>query len=331
MQSASLLQNSGWTFIEKLPQDGTFRTYTRIEKNGKTALHMDCGPLAGVPLITRVSDFVPICNWLRAIGLRAPEIYELDEGANAAIIEDFGRVSLKQAMAGGADKMQLYKDAAQILAVIQQAKCDLKLPRFETSFMRKARARFAMWYAPVLRGAANPDGFVESYHAVWDEIEAAIGPYNECFMHVDFHVENLMYLGGQGINSIGIIDFQEGMYGPESYDLVNLLEDMRADVPVDIQMALLQGRPENFRHWYRVLGTQFHCRLLGQIIRWAMVDNKRQYMQFYTRLIPYVERALQDPVLAPFKQWLDREGIVLQDASKLDWEGARQFIAPDAI
>ena len=188
-----------------------------------------------------------------------------------------------------------------------------------------------MWYVPVLHGASNPDGFAEEYAAMWDEIERSIGPYEECFMHVDFHVENLMYLGGEGLNSIGIIDFQEGMYGPNSYDLVNLLEDMRADVPPDIQHELLKDKSESFRNWYRVLGTQFHCRLLGQIIRWAVVEDKCQYMQYYDRLLPYVERALDDPVLAPFRAWLQREGIVLQDASRLDWQGRRDFIADDAI
>ena len=330
-QGSTLLKNSDWTIIETLPQDGTFRTYTRIERNGLHALYMDCGPLEGVPLVTRVADFIPICEWLRSLGLRAPKIYELDEANNAAIIEDFGTTSVKQAIADGVDRMQLYKDAGEILKRIQAADCPLELPNFQTSFMRKARQRFVDWYVPVLRGKPNPEGFAEEYHAMWDEIERGIGPYNECFMHVDFHVENLMYLGGEGINSIGIIDFQEGMYGPEAYDLVNLLEDMRADVPLDIQEELLKGKSQSYLNWYRVLGTQFHCRLLGQIIRWAMVEDKRQYMQFYTRLIPYVERALADPVLAPFKAWLEREEIVLQDASQLDWEAAREFIAEDAV
>lgn len=327
----SYAQEQGWSEIEKLPQDGTFRTYTRIEKNGHRALYMDCGPTSGVPLVTRVSDFVPICNWLRDIGLRAPEIYELDEANNAAIIEDFGSVSVKQAIINGVDRMQLYKDAGEILKVIQAADCNLKLPTFEQSFMRKARQRFVDWYVPVIRREKNPDGLVAEYHALWDEIEKGIGPYNERFMHVDYHVENLMYLGGQGINSIGIIDFQEGMYGPESYDLVNLLEDMRADVPEDIQAELLKGKPDDYLGWYRALGTQFHCRLFGQIIRWAMVENKTWYMQFYPRLIAYVEKALHDPVLEPFKLWLEREKIDLTDISKLDWEGCRKFISEDAV
>ncbi len=331
INAASLVTNSSWSIVEKLPQDGGLRSYMRLEKAGKRALYMDCGPLDSAGHVTKLDEFIKIADWLRTLGLRTPEIYEADLQGNAAIIEDFGSLSLKQALASGADVMQLYKDAAQILEIIQAEDCPLKLLHLEQSFMRKARQRFVDWYVPVMRGRANDAGLVEEYHALWDDIERSIGAYEASFMHVDYHVENLMYLGGQGTGSIGIIDFQEGMIGPKAYDLVNLSEDMRADVPLEIQEALLKGKSENYLQWYRVLGTQFHCRLLGQILRWAIVENKPQYMQFYARLIPYVERALQDPLLRPFKLWLEREGIVLQDAAKLDWAGAREFIAKDAI
>ncbi|MFP4314301.1 MAG: hypothetical protein ACLFR0_08235, partial [Alphaproteobacteria bacterium] len=166
----------GWKIVEHLPQDGTLRTYTRIEKNGRSALYMHCGPTQGVPLVTKVQDFVPIAEWLRSIGLRAPEIYELYEEDNAAIIEDFGSLSVKKAIAQGANAMQLYKDAGKILDIIQEASCPLDLPEFSTSFMRKARQRFVDWYVPVIRRAPNPEGFVEEYHALWDGIEKEIGP-----------------------------------------------------------------------------------------------------------------------------------------------------------
>lgn len=327
----SFFEQQGWTLLEKLPQDGGLRSYARIEKNGMQALYMDCGPTEDVSHVTKVSDFISIGGWLNSIDLRTPEIYELFEDRNAAIIEDFGKISVKQAIVNGVDTMQIYEDAAEILTRIQNAKCSLPLPQFQTSFMRNARQRFIDWYVPVIRGQENSSALVEEYRALWDGIEKSIGEYGTCFMHVDYHVENLMYLGGQGTNSLGIIDFQEAMFGPESYDLVNLLEDMRADVPLDVQQALLKDKSEQYKNWYRVLGTQFHCRLMGQILRWAIAEDKQGYMQYYPRLIGYVERALKDPVLEPFKLFLQREKINLLDAAKLDWKTARKFIHKDAI
>lgn len=328
----TLIEKHGWTIKETLPQDGTFRTYTRVEKKGKTALYMDCGPLEGVPLVTRLSEFVTIGDWLRGLGLRTPEIYEIDEAANSAIVEDFGSTSLKMAMEQGADRMELYRTCTEVLEIMQAQPCPLDIPRYKTSFMRKARQRFVDWYVPVITGRANPDGFVEEYHDMWNSIEAQLDPYRETFMHVDFHVENLMLLNdGKGVNSIGIIDFQEGMTGPDSYDLVNLMEDMRADVPVEIQEALTSGKDANYMGWYRILGTQFHTRLLGQCIRWAFADNKPGYMKFYPRLLRNTTRTLDHPILEPFRNWMDKEKIELVDPRDLDWESARKYVSEDAI
>lgn len=332
MSSHPFIEQHGWLITEDLPQDGSPRSYTRIEKNGAHALFMDCGPLDGISYITRLSDFVRIGNWINSLGLRSPQIYEADEKTNVAIIEDFGSISMKQAIMNGEDPKRLYLAANDILNVLQSSECPLDLPHFKNSFMRTARQRFVDWYVPVYRKCKNEDGLVKSYHAMWNEIENQLDPYKESFMHVDFHVENLMYLdGGQGVNALGIIDFQEAMIGPESYDLCNLCEDMRADVPFEIQATLKAGRDENFLGWQRVLGTQFHTRLLGQCLRWAMHDNKPGYLKYYPRLLNYTENALSDPILKPFKDWLRDEKIELMDISALDWENAQAYIASNAI
>ncbi len=322
----------GYSITETLPQDGSPRGYARVEKNGHRALFMDCGPLEGIPYITRLSSFMEIGGWLRDLGLRAPAIYEADLTANVAIIEDFGAISMKAAMAAGEDRAELYRAASDILDVMQGADCPLMLPGFKPSFMRKARQRLAEWYVPAMRGEAVEPDLAQSYHDMWDSIESTIGPYEESFMHVDFHAENLMFLpGGKGKNELGIIDFQEGMMGPKAYDLVNLLEDMRADVPGDIQTALLKGRDENFLSWYRVLGTQFHCRLLGQCIRWGVRDNKPQYLQYIPRLEAYVRAAITHPVLKPFKDWADEQKLDFTGAKDLNLDAIRGIVAPDAI
>ncbi len=328
----TLIEKHGWSVKEVLPQDGTFRTYTRIEKNGKTALYMDCGPLTGVPLVTRLSDFLTIGDWLHGLGLRTPEVYEVDEANNAAIVEDFGSTSLKKAMEKGADRLQLYSTCTEILDIMQAQDCPLDIPRYKDSFMRKARQRFVDWYVPLVCGRANPDGFVEEYHEMWNKVEAQLDPYRERFMHVDFHVENLMLLSdGTGTNSIGIIDFQEGQVGPDSYDLVNLMEDMREDVPLEIQAALTARKDENYMGWYRILGTQFHTRLLGQCLRWAIAEDKTGYMKFYPRLLRNTMRTLDHPILAPFRDWLEKEGVPLTDPRDSDWLAVKKYISDDAI
>ncbi|MCD8497824.1 MAG: phosphotransferase [Alphaproteobacteria bacterium] len=328
MKHADFITFHGWHIIEALPQDGSARSYIRLEKNGKTALLMDCGPLSGISYITRLTDFIRIGGWLRDINLRAPEIYEADEAANIAIIEDFGGTSLKAAMAQGHDKKDLYTKAAAILKRFEDTPCPLALNSFWESPMRRARQRLVDWYIPAVRGEANPAGLRESYLGIWDDIEKQLPAPAEGFMHVDFHVENLMLLPG---GDIGIIDFQEALSGPPAYDLGNLLEDMRADVPDDIQTTLLHGRDEGFMGWYRVLTTQFHMRLLGQCIRWAVHDNKPQYMKFMPRLENYVISALESPVLAPLKSWCREEGLDFSPLQGFNPDKIRPLIAEDAV
>lgn len=328
MKHADFIARHGWKPIQSLPQDGSARSYTRLEKNGQTALLMDCGPLTGIPYITRLTDFIRVGSWLRSNNLRAPEIYEADEAANIAIIEDFGSTSLKAAMASGHDKTELYTKAAAILKTLENAPCDLELGSFWNSPMRRARQRLADWYIPALRKTANPSGLRESYLKIWDDIEATLPAPKEGFMHVDFHVENLMLLPN---GDIGIIDFQEALRGPLAYDLGNLLEDMRADVPPAIRTALLQGRDEGFLGWYRALTTQFHMRLLGQCVRWAIRDNKPQFMQFMPRLENYVKTALADPLLAPLKDWCAQEGLTFAPLPDFNPDAIRPLIADDAV
>ncbi|MCD8563076.1 MAG: phosphotransferase, partial [Alphaproteobacteria bacterium] len=199
---------------------------------------------------------------------------------------------------------------------------------FWDSPMRRARRRLTDWYIPTLRKTTNPEGLRESFLTVWDEIENSLPAPAEGFLHIDFHVENLMLLPN---GEIGVIDFQEALRGPFAYDLGNLLEDMRADVPQDIQTELLQGKDESFMGWYRALTTQFHMRLLGQCIRWAVRENKPQYMQFMPHLEHYVTKALADPLLAPLKRWCAQEGLDFTSLKDFNPEEIRPFIPDDAL
>src|SRR5690606_39152237 len=115
----------------------------------------------------------------------------------------------------------------------------------------------------------------------------------------------------------GILDFQGAMAGPMPYDLANLLEDARVDVPGDLRAAMLARycadmsvqEEQDFRVWYRVLATQFHCRVAGQFIRLSVRDGKERYRAYIPRVAGYIRAGLRDPVLKPLKDWFDGQGI----------------------
>jgi aminoglycoside/choline kinase family phosphotransferase len=193
---------------------------------------------------------------------------------------------------------------------------------------------------PVTRGQRNPDGLVEDYLRVWDGIEATLPPVPYGFLHIDYHFENLMWMPQRtGLARCGILDFQGAMVGPAPYDLANLLEDARIDVPADLRAAMMgrycqvMNAEERaiFQAWYRILATQFHCRVIGQFIRLAIRDGKPRYMTMIPRLAGYIRDGLKDPVLAPLAAWFTAQGIDFTAVDGFDLDKAAKLIREDAF
>lgn len=295
MRMNPFLENQGWSVVAPVAQDGSSRQYFRVEKNGRGAIFMDASAAPSVG--HRAADFIRIGAWLRGIGLRAPEIYAADEGAGFLILEDFGDLTLKKALARGEDARVLYGAAHEILQRLREARCDLDLPDYYQSHVHRNHRFVIDWYAPELDAA--------EYLAVWAEIEKFLPPVKKNFVHVDFHAENLMWLEG---GAIGILDFQGAMRGPAAYDLASLLEDARLDVPAEIRAEILKDYDEEFLLPYHVLAMQFHCRVIGQFIKLAG-EGKAHYLEHIPRLEAYIRAGLEQPVLAPLKAFFSARGL----------------------
>ncbi|MGB4107002.1 MAG: phosphotransferase [Alphaproteobacteria bacterium] len=307
----------GWTILSPVGQDASTRSYSRIEKNGRTAILMDCSRGDH-----NLDDYIRIAGWLNEAGLSAPEIYEKEK--NYLIIEDFGDLTFKKALAKE-NPGELYALAADVLNHLRAAGSLPALPGYYDSNVHKGHRRVIDWYAPTVKHAKNPDGLAEEYLNAWAEIEKNIPPSPEKFIHADFHVENLMFLPGEkGLKRCGILDFQGAMKGPALYDLGNLLEDVRTDVPLAIQEKYAPRDPA-----YRVLATQFHCRVVGQFIKMAAKDHKTGYLQYIPRTQAYIQTALQNPLLKPLKNFFDKNEITFD--TKPDLTNIKSFVRPDAV
>jgi aminoglycoside/choline kinase family phosphotransferase len=112
---------------------------------------------------------------------------------------------------------------------------------------------------------------------------------------------------------VGLLDFQDGVYGDGAYDLVSLLEDARRDVPPALASAMLERYiravgidRQNFLTSYAVLGAQRNCKIIGIFSRLAVRDGKFSYLNFLPRVWRHLENDLKHPLMAPLKQWIDR-------------------------
>lgn len=327
-------------------EDSAFRRYFRLKRpDGKNVILMETVP-EGNPIATpghNMLDFVRLSAYLRAIGLNAPEVYEGDEREGYLLLEDFGDLSFKKAQEQDrADRDALYALATDVLAWIRQngRAGDVDLPAYYASHVHTGRRRVIDWYLPAMRGQQNPDGLAEEYLRVWDAIEATLPPVPTGFLHIDYHFENLMWVEGrQGLGRCGILDFQGAMTGPVPYDLANLLEDARVDVPADLRSEMMKRycqsmtseERELFQSWYRILATQFHCRVIGQFIRLAVRDGKPRYLPMIPRLAGYIREGLKEPVLAPLAAWFDENGMDFTVVSGFQPDTILPDIRPDAF
>lgn len=280
-----------------------------------------------------MDDFLRIGAWLREGGLAAPDIYAVDEGAGLALMEDFGDLSFKKALGQGETPERLYGLGAHVLNEMQARDCPLFLPAYEESHVHAGRVRLVDWYVPALTGRMPDADLRPAYLAAWDAVEAPLPACRHGFLHIDYHTENLMLRAGcEGLQACGILDFQGGMIGPLPYDLVNLLEDARMDAPPELRDFILSHYDDTYRLWYRVLGTQFHCRVIGQFIKLAMRSGKTQYLGHIPRLHRYIRTALADPVLAPLAAFFHESGIDFSgEAPQINVKALESLIPRDAF
>jgi aminoglycoside/choline kinase family phosphotransferase len=343
---AAFLREQGWDDVMPQPvgEDCAFRRYFRLRRGDDSVILMEAVPDGGAIATPghKLSDFIRISAYLRELGLATPAIFAADEANGYLLLTDFGDVSFKAAMTQGVTRDDLYALATDVLAHLRrQARAgDIDLPSYEASHVHTGRRRVVDWYMPAVRRARNDDGLAADYLRVWDAIEAGLPPCPRGFLHIDYHFENLMWRAGRdGLKRCGILDFQGAMTGPQPYDLANLLEDARVDVPAALRAAMLDRYCADmahddaaaFRAWYRILATQFHCRVIGQFIRLSVRDGKDRYLAHIPRVAAYIRDGLSDPVLAPLRDWFAGQGIDFSVTAMPGAETVRPFIRDDAF
>lgn len=309
----------GCESLTPLPRDASPREYYRGTRNGEALILMRY-PSPDEKSRAELKQFLRIASWLMENGIRAPLVFDSDQAKGTALLEDLGTVSFGKALREGYNRTELYTLAADVLRRLREAKAPGFLPPFRESRIRQNIRQIADYYIPFLHRQTMPESAISRYLAIWSGIEQSLPPCPQGFLHADFHLENLMLQEtGEGIERCALIDFQDALLGPVPYDLVNLLEDARMDVPTDLQKSLIDRycagmsakERQAFDLWYRVLGTQFHCRVIGLFIKLAAEQNRDEYLIHISRLQNYLKTHLEHPVLEPLKDWFEKEAVDL--------------------
>jgi len=343
----AFLEEAGWLTAHSAPitGDASTRSYQRLTLDGRKAILMNAPPAAesascppdatpsqrallGYNAEARLAGanlhaFTTLAGILREAGLHAPEIYAADAEHGFALLEDLGDDLYARAIDKGADERELYARAADVLVHLhatrlrQPIAVDYTLLDYDDTALMAEANLLIDWYWPWLRGQKAPADAAQSYRDAWTQMLSGLSTPHTLVLR-DYHAENMLWLDEEGDNPlqrVGLIDFQDGLYGHGAYDLVSLAEDARRDVSDETVAMMLarytEGREQAggfdknaFERDYAILAAQRNAKILGVFARLVVRDSKKRYESFMPRVRGHFARDLARPEAAPLKDWI---------------------------
>lgn len=312
---AAFLDSAGWpgAVRETLAADASFRRYDRVRLGDRRAVLMDAPPEH-----EDIAPFIDIARHLRGLGYSAPEPIKADLDVGLLLLEDLGNDTFTRLLARGADERSLYLLATDLLIDLhrkprEQSVFDA-LPKYSDQLFLDEAALLADWYFPAALGGSLSADTRTSYVDAWRSALPLARAVPETLVLRDYHVDNLIRIDGRdGITACGLLDFQDAVIGPVSYDFVSLAKDARRDVPralvEELRRRYLDGVPHtdanDFDRSCAILGAQRHCKVIGIFTRLCVRDGKPGYLDHIPRVWRLLEASLAHPALAGIAAWLD--------------------------
>ena len=278
--------------LEPASEDASFRRYFRVRTGSRTRIAMDAPP----PM-EDCRPFVSVLGLLRAAGVNAPALHAADPEQGFLLLDDLGsRCYLDVIDDENADA--LYADAFEALLDMQcHVDCG-QVPPYDERRLRDELDLFRRWFLARHLGI-ELDGALSL--ALDDTFEALIRVCMEqprVFVHRDYHSRNLMHVDGR---NPGVIDFQDAVDGPITYDLVSLLRDVYVRWPEDrvagwvdayhdraVARRLVGAGRERFRRWLDLTGAQRHLKIAGIFARLWHRDRKPRYLDDLPLTLAYL-------------------------------------------
>ncbi|MEQ8246612.1 MAG: phosphotransferase [Alphaproteobacteria bacterium] len=310
--AAQFLAVSGWgdARIEPLSGDASFRRYFRIGAAARSAILMDAPPGR-----EDVRPFLRVGAALHGFGYSAPQVLAADPDRGFLLLEDLGDDLYSRVLARGASEPALYAAAIALLRDLHGRDVPPDTPVFDGARALREVRLFLEWTLPVLLGDRVSETAATTFDECWREVLAPLLSEPPVLTLFDYHAENLIWLPDRtGLRRVGLLDYQDAVAGPASYDVVSLLEDARRDVtPGVVEASLAQycagmsGAEESrFRVSVAVAGAQRNTRILGVFGRLFRRDGKSGYLKLMPRVWRHLEGDLESPPLAPLRDWFDR-------------------------
>lgn len=279
--------------IAPVQNDASFRRYFRVTAGEKTLIAMDT-PTDKIPL----EPFLTIAQQLQQLKLNVPDIYHYSLSAGFALMRDLGTCSYLMAL-NNKTADSLYHQAMQALFILQNRGKTNTLPLFDREFITFELSLFKDWFLDRHLSIKLTPAEEDSLQSIFVLLTNTLLEQPFVFMHRDFHSRNLMFCTD---NNPGILDFQDAMKGPITYDLVSLLRDSYITWPENRVYTWAETYYERLRTanrihvdlqqfflWFDLTGLQRHLKILGIFSRLYHRDNKPAYLKNIPATFQYIK------------------------------------------
>ena len=307
---------AGEAVLQPLAGDASQRRYFRLQTPGHSYMAVDSPPAT-----QKNREFLAIRQQLETGGVRVPRLLAADIEQGYMLLEDLGDRLLQDVLT--VDSVDDYYRRALVVQrrMAHLADAALALPAYDNVLLAEELARFPQWFVTALLGLS----ISEEERTVLAQLDGLlIGSalaQPRVLVHRDFHSRNLMCTAeGQ----LAVIDFQDAVRGPATYDAVSLLKDCYLRWPRErvvgwamayrdalCDAALLPAVDDaTFLRWFDWMGLQRHLKVLGTFARLALRDGKTQYLQDLPLVVDYVQEAFalyagEDPALDAAGAWFE--------------------------
>jgi aminoglycoside/choline kinase family phosphotransferase len=289
---ASLPELTEFTF-EPASNDASFRRYFRVTEGGRSYIAMDAPPDR-----EDSRPFVKVAEAFESIGLNVPHIYARDLSQGFMLLEDLGNELYLDRLS--ADTVnRLYGDALGALATLQACGPRDGLPNYDRALLMQEMALFRDWLLVKELNLSLTDEQDLMLQQVFELLADSALQQPQVCVHRDYHSRNLMVTAS---HNPGILDFQDALTGPVTYDLVSLLRDCYVAWPKEqvhdwamgyfelaVQSGIIASEHEaRFMTWFDLMGVQRHLKASGIFARLNRRDGKPGYLKEIPRTLGYI-------------------------------------------
>ena len=294
--------------------DASFRRYFRVHTGAKTLIAMDAPPPE-----EDCTPFVHVAKVFGDAGLNVPQVLAENIEQGFLLLTDLGDATFLSAL-NATTANDLYRDARQALIKMQLASRPGVLPPYDEALLTREMQLFPDWYVAKhskIELSASQQAVMQKTFALLNQNILAQA---QVYVHRDYHSRNLMVCQGEYGANPGVLDFQDAVYGPITYDLVSLLKDAyihwEEDQVLDWVVRFWQeardaglpvpGDIADFYRDFEWMGAQRHIKILGIFARLYHRDGKDGYLKDMPLVMDYLRRVCARYIeLRPFLRLLD--------------------------